>query len=476
MVVLTAAHNIYNFETKENAKDIIFIPGKNGSKADFGEFKVLRVFFPRQYIDNLENENNIKKRKKQIEKDKEKKRKIKKGKKEEEFKLEIEKELEIEEEELEIEDYAILFLEKGENKSFPGFETGYVGVKSIENINQVKDDILSIYGYPGVGKNLKVGKMWGMEVKIDNKTVNIKNDHINYQIYTSKGQSGSGLIVKNKNIHKVIGVHICKLFDNDKFVSNSGPLITKERFANIQNCMKKTILENEKEYEEIIKKFLETENNKGRLNLSSNDKVKSKSDEKYLQKLKYLENLDLKLNKIGTLEIEFLSKLNLPNLKKLNLSSNNLGRLEIEYLAKLNLTNLTHLDLSSNNLEKKGIKELSNLNLPNLKELNLSSNNMEKEGMKNFSKLKLNKLEKLNLNNNKIRNDGLKILVKMNLENLKQLNLCNNNIKKKGFNFLFDLKNLDQMKKIELNRNKLGKIEKDIFKEIKRKFPKISIS
>ena len=36
MVVLTAAHNLYDRKAKEYAKDLIFVPGKNSDSAQFG--------------------------------------------------------------------------------------------------------------------------------------------------------------------------------------------------------------------------------------------------------------------------------------------------------------------------------------------------------------------------------------------------------------------------------------------------------
>lgn len=45
MIVLTAAHNVYNRETCELVKDIKFIPGKKNDVASFGVYNVLDYFF-----------------------------------------------------------------------------------------------------------------------------------------------------------------------------------------------------------------------------------------------------------------------------------------------------------------------------------------------------------------------------------------------------------------------------------------------
>ena len=53
MVVLTAAHNVYNRETKKYAdlEEILkFILGKNGDLTEFGVYGVLGYFFPDYYV------------------------------------------------------------------------------------------------------------------------------------------------------------------------------------------------------------------------------------------------------------------------------------------------------------------------------------------------------------------------------------------------------------------------------------------
>ena len=142
MVVLTAAHNVYDRVNNiyVDAKDIkLSIFDKNGRKAK--SYDVLEYYFSEEY----KNDKN--------------------------------------------EDYAILFLDKKENDVCPGFELGYYALKVIKDIKDIIGQTITLYGYPGNGNKLQ-----GMEIKADGKNLFFENGIIKYNIDTEGGQSGSGLI------------------------------------------------------------------------------------------------------------------------------------------------------------------------------------------------------------------------------------------------------------------------------------------
>ena len=349
MVALTAAHNLYDRNIKEYAKELLFIPGKNGDEAKFGSYKVLKYYFPLEYKDD------------------------------------------------EFEDYAILFLERGDEEICPGLVTGFFGLKVINNIKEIENQILSICGFPGDKlNNNDDSEMWKMDIEFNKKNFKIENGVLSYKIFTYGGQSGSGVISEDKNILKVIGLHVC---NNNNW--KEGTQITTTRYNNIKNCITSVLLRDFKDkFKNEIERFFERDVQQG--------KYKG----------------------------------------ELNLNKNNLGREEIEILARLNLKNLEILNLSSNNLQKLGIKELSNFDFRSLKKLDLSYNDLGTKGIENFSKFKnLENLENLNLNNNNIGNDAMEFLIQMNFKNIKEIKLSKNRIDRKELDYF-----LSQM------RNKYPKI------------------
>jgi len=175
-VVLTAGHNLYNYETKgfTDVKSLQFLPGMNGQVLPFGLVEVKKYFVSPSYI--------------------------KDGK----------------------EDYGILILKKS-----IGEITGYFGLACLEP-EEIQAKRINITGYPSdkVASKPKMYEMWGMEGTVSH--IDRKKGEIKYIIDTATGQSGSGVWYQEGGGYYVCGVHVT----GTNFV-NSATLLTRKIYQQI---------------------------------------------------------------------------------------------------------------------------------------------------------------------------------------------------------------------------------------------------
>lgn len=413
MIVLTAAHNVYNRHTKEYAKKLKFIPGKNNDSAKFGVYNVLDFFFPDEYKEN------------------------------------------------EIEDYAILVIDRGEREFCPGIYTGYFGLKIVKSFEDVKGDEVSVHGYPGDKCFGSKHEMWGMEIRVGEGNFEIGNGVARYEIDTFCGQSGSGLVLKSENDYYVFGVHV-----RGRKEHNEATLITEKRLRNIKQWIVKGLLKFKHKFKNEIKKYLIMEIRDGVLDLCNNN-IREEGI-KYLSEIKLnnLEKIFLSGNKINNQGIKYLAKMKLDNLKELYLSNNNIQVDGIKFLSEMELENLEVLDLRKNNLGNEGLKYLSIIDLESLEKLFLGFNDIGDNGIKFLSCMKFDNLEELFLDGNKISDYGMKYLCEMKLENLEKLYLSDNKIGDEGMKYFCDIK-LDNLEELYLSNNNIGDKGKKYLSQIK---------
>ena len=213
-IVLTAAHNIYDYTKPARAKypSIKFIPGANGKEAPFGEIDVEEVYAPETYIHHKDSA-------------------------------------------LCSEDYALLFL-----KVAVGIETGFFGLH-IASEELLKSRQISVVGYPGDKLADKEGMLeqWGEKTIVD--SFDHKNEHISYHVNASLGQSGSGVIYEDdKGDFYVIGVHL-----NKGHHLSSACWLTKDRFDLIHKWTKYPRREKqEKILEALLSEIIDSEIQNGR--------------------------------------------------------------------------------------------------------------------------------------------------------------------------------------------------------------------
>jgi Leucine-rich repeat (LRR) protein len=196
----------------------------------------------------------------------------------------------------------------------------------------------------------------------------------------------------------------------------------------------------------IITPEIKNLKNLKKLDLSYNNKIESEIP-KEIGELQSLEILDLAgINLTGEIPKEIG---NLSNLKELDLSSNNLGKTIPKEIS--NLQNLEILEIDNNKLIGKVPNELNNLE--SLEKLNLEKNEITEI---NFEDAKLKNLEIFDISSNE-----LTIFPKGidNLENLNKLDISWNNLKG---NIPEEIKNLQNLKTLELDNNTLSIIPNEI--------------
>lgn len=143
--VLTAAHCVFNFKTKEVRRDLTFIPGRNKHFEPFGLAKVTKIVMPREYFEE--------------------------GSKQE--------------------DFAVLIIDK----DFSG-EAGWLGI----SLSPLLETMVKIQGYPA---DKSFGSQWS-----SNCLAKFNNQRITHNCDTAPGMSGSGIVfVTHWNEQSILGVH-----------------------------------------------------------------------------------------------------------------------------------------------------------------------------------------------------------------------------------------------------------------------------
>jgi len=116
--------------------------------------------------------------------------------------------------------------------------------------------------------------------------------------------------------------------------------------------------------------------------------------------------------------------------KILNLENNFIDDLFLKNLSKLNYPTLTHLYLKNNSIRKEGARYIANSNLPYLLDIDLTNNDLREIGVKElFSSKNIKHIQKINLSKNKIGKIGLQCICDLKLIDLMYLNVSFNNLK-----------------------------------------------
>jgi V8-like Glu-specific endopeptidase len=405
--VLTAAHNVFNTQNKQDFdKDtMIFCPAMSGLSCPYEKVKVVDWYYPEEFRNT--------------------------GK----------------------EDYAVLVLE-----SDIGYYTGMLGIKD-HNRSDLNYKRCKIYGYPrNVHKQgIKYHYLWGMEgvVYIDEN-----EEYLEYNIYTSPGQDGSAVWYKEYDRYYIIGVH---LYGSSS--TNKGLYLNIARLQNIINWMKpyyEEILDSlveESSFEEILEQIYEArasmyvtvlDLNSNEFNIGPEGAIALSS-----ANLINLTKLNLSKNLIQDQGVIALSQARLTHLSILDLSMNRIGDEGAIALSKSKFINLSSLNLSANNIQAEGAIALSSANFRYLGRLYLSHNSIKDEGAKALSKAYFGQLVILDLSVNKIGDEGAIALSIDNFINLMSLDLSSNYIGDSGANALSKA-TFKQLDKLDLSLNRIG--------------------
>jgi|GEM_PF-1981507 len=361
-LVLTAAHNLYDHDYGwGEVKTVYFCPALNGDKAVFGKHKVSRFYYPDPYKQDKKSS----------------------------------------------EDYGLLVLDTP-----VGEETGYFGLGILPS-SHVEKLTVNVTGYPGnkvIGKK-GIHEMWGM----GGKPTQVTEKHIEYQIDTFNGQSGSGVWFQEGEDYYVVGVHVAGGDEIRKV--NWATLLTKSRYDQINTWVQESVRAR-------LSKIL-----KG-------------------QVLDGITEIDLSSQSIGDFGVMELASYRLPALKTLRLMDNNIGAKSGEFLASF--ITLTSLDLMGNGgspfiLKYDGFGDEGALHLSslfNLTDLNLSLCNVGDKGVKKVATL---------INLKRLRLGGGKLDVVGPVDPLMYSSLTAQGIK--------DIALLINLTSLDLSSNRLGSNE-----------------
>jgi V8-like Glu-specific endopeptidase len=176
--VLTAAHNVYDKDTRLWAEHITVSPGANSGSAYFGTSNVARAFIPKDYFEG--NDTN---------------------------------------------DMALLTIDQEVGK-----QTGWATLCALDN-TEFEDTEFWVTGYPG---DKEAGQLWEMNGPIIDVTALV----LKCKIATVEGQSGSPLWQKAKASKppRVVGVHVRAGMGE----WNEATRITRDRLDWIIGCLKES--------------------------------------------------------------------------------------------------------------------------------------------------------------------------------------------------------------------------------------------
>lgn len=143
-------------------------------------------------------------------------------------------------------------------------------------------------------------------------------------------------------------------------------------------------------------------------------------------------------------------------IKILSMENNFIDDLFLSNLSKLNYPTLTHLYLKNNSIRKEGAKYIANSNLPYLLDIDLSNNDLRENGVQQlFSSKNIKHIQKINLTKNKIGKMGLIAICEIKLIDLVYLNISFNNLKGEEMLNLSNAK-FQSLEYINLSGNKIS--------------------
>lgn len=385
-VVLTAAHNLYNFLYGGQATEVRYFPAINEKTAQFGEARVREFYYPQRFVET----------------------------------------------EMREEDYGILILEA----PF-GDETGYFGLGLFLQ-EDIRKFAVSVIGYPGdkitrdtTGNSYQ---LWGMTGPVKE----IDRDYITYdEIDTYKGQSGSPVCCNAGDDYYIVGVHV----QGDKGKSeNKATLLTKARYQRIDSWVKESIARRIDDLVHLDVRNLDLswerlEDRAVNVLTSYNLPLLEKLDMQHnkirhpegLARFRELTFLDLHMNSIGDEAIPDLATL--PALKKLCLSCNKLtykGAEALQECITLEDVDLHGQFIGGNSVGDRGAIALSTL--PFLRVLDLSCNSVGNSGAVALARSKT--IKDLDLSHNSVGPRGAKALARNQV--LESLDLTNNSVGDEG--------------------------------------------
>lgn len=412
-IVLTAAHNLYDYEKKERAVELRFLPAINGKSLSFPEPKVVEFYYPKTYTQSKK------------------------------------------------EDYGILVLDTP-----IGEQTGYFGLAVLPS-EKLKELEINVTGYPGdkVKDKDRYYEMWGMK----GKPVNLDDGYIQYEIDTYNGQSGSGVTYQENEDHFVVGVHV---LGDTVLGRNSATVLTEKRYNKINKWIEKSIRNRIKEValdgveeldlsnssigdfgvKELVKynlPHLKTLNLGG--NSMSQTGVKLLTNNLSIN----LTNLNLWGNKIDEEGMANIVKLT-------NLTSLNVGYTfptsfsHFKRYVKNEIYDFANLKQREYFAEWQ-VKQIIK-GLPHLLRLNIAGDNINNEAIRDISKY-FTSLRSLDVDSNKINDEGIRKISKY-LTNLRSLSVAHNTkITNVG---LFYIARLNQLTSLIISKINIRFIEKTL--------------
>lgn len=317
--VLTAANNIYDRRRgKEVDQDSMrFIPSMNGKSCPYGEFRVIKWFYPQEFKNTQR------------------------------------------------EDYALLVLDDITTSEY----TGCYGLRPHDR-QKLHGKVASIYGYPSIMPNQREdhSHLWGMAGTVE---IDTREDMIYYDIDTSWGQSGSAVYYEERGEFYIIGIHIKDA--NECIRTNQATYMNPSRIERIKGWIKQSNDEIEElesqnfshfptwaRYDQqIFNSFIDPGSIESSESRTGNKNPAALSTTKF----KHIKNLKFAGDIIGTDEINTNTRVNIYNLNSIDAAENKLDEEGSNALSRAKLVNLNNLYSSKGRIGVRGSTPISRISV-----------------------------------------------------------------------------------------------------------------
>ena len=414
-VVLTAAHNLYDFDLQEEVAEVRFLPAINGKLTPFKEPKVIEWHYPRAILDTSIGEQTGY--------------------------------------------FGLAVLPPDQLKALRINVTGYPADK-------VKDKDRHY-------------EMWGMEgpaKEVDSDHITYEHDTNRGQSGSGVNyQEGDNHFVVGIHIKPdpVLRQNYATVITKPRY-DKINFWIQESIRKHLKKFALKSGIQELKVFgmgDSVVKELVEYQlPNITKLNLS-NGHIGSEGAKYIAEGLKNLTYLDLMHSEIGGEGAKYIAQ-GLKKLTYLNLAYCEIDSEGARYIAE-GLINLTFLELGKNHIGDGGTKHIVK-GLTNLTQLRLWSNHIGNKGAMYVAEGSLKSLRKLGLEHNLIRDEGVRDIAQR-LTSLTELRLGSNYIGDEGVEYIVQgLTNLTLLALWD-NNNCIGKKGEAILWQLKKKIPKIDL-